>query len=71
MRDRPPFAWKQPPYEYETVKLPIDILAGGTRWREQVEAGIAPGAIVAGWRDDLDACAATLAPHRHPGYAHG
>ncbi len=23
------FAWKQPPYEYETEKLPIDILAGG------------------------------------------
>ena len=22
------FAWKQPPYEYEEVKLPIDILAG-------------------------------------------
>jgi uncharacterized protein YbbC (DUF1343 family) len=31
------FAWRQPPYEYETVKLPIDILAGGTRVREIVE----------------------------------
>lgn len=26
--DAPGFAWKLPPYEYETVKLPIDILAG-------------------------------------------
>jgi uncharacterized protein YbbC (DUF1343 family) len=31
------FAWKQPPYEYETVKLPIDILAGGEQWRRDVE----------------------------------
>jgi uncharacterized protein YbbC (DUF1343 family) len=23
------FAWKQPPYEYETEKLPIEILLGG------------------------------------------
>ena len=23
------FAWKQPPYEYETNKLPIEILLGG------------------------------------------
>jgi hypothetical protein len=23
------FQWKQPPYEYETEKLPIEILLGG------------------------------------------
>jgi uncharacterized protein YbbC (DUF1343 family) len=23
------FAWKQPPYEYETEKLPIEVLLGG------------------------------------------
>jgi hypothetical protein len=23
------FAWKQPPYEYEREKLPIEILLGG------------------------------------------
>jgi uncharacterized protein YbbC (DUF1343 family) len=26
---RDQFAWKQPPYEYETEKLPIEILLGG------------------------------------------
>ncbi|MBI2822240.1 MAG: DUF1343 domain-containing protein [Acidobacteria bacterium] len=32
------FAWKQPPYEYETEKLPIDILFGTARLREMVES---------------------------------
>jgi uncharacterized protein YbbC (DUF1343 family) len=35
------FAWKQPPYEYEEIKLPIDILAGTDRLRKDIEA----------WRD--------------------
>jgi len=29
--------WKQPPYEYEYHKLPIDILAGGPALREAVD----------------------------------
>lgn len=32
------FEWKQPPYEYEEVKLPIDILAGTDRLRKDIEA---------------------------------
>jgi len=35
------FAWKQPPYEYEEINLPIDILAGSNRLRKDIEA----------WRD--------------------
>ncbi len=31
------FAWRQPPYEYEAVKLPIDILTGGTSVREAID----------------------------------
>jgi uncharacterized protein YbbC (DUF1343 family) len=31
------FAWKQPPYEYEHEKLPIDVIAGGTWVREWCE----------------------------------
>jgi len=31
------FAWKQPPYEYEEIKLPIDILAGTDRLRKEIE----------------------------------
>jgi uncharacterized protein YbbC (DUF1343 family) len=46
------FAWRQPPYEYEHDKLPIDILAGSSQLREQVEAGTAPADIAARWRLD-------------------
>ena len=59
------FAWKQPPYEYETVKLPIDILAGGTRWREQVEAGLTPWQMKSGWLEELRAFADLTEAHRH------
>jgi uncharacterized protein YbbC (DUF1343 family) len=35
------FAWKQPPYEYEFHKLPIDILLGnGTFRKEFIESSI-------------------------------
>lgn len=33
------FAWRQPPYEYETEKMPIDILAGTDRLRRDIENG--------------------------------
>ena len=39
------FAWRQPPYEYETVKLPIDILSGGTELREAIDAGLTPDSL--------------------------
>ncbi len=31
------FAWKQPPYEYEIEKMPIDILAGTDKLRKDIE----------------------------------
>jgi uncharacterized protein YbbC (DUF1343 family) len=46
------FGWKAPPYEYETVKLPFDILAGHSRWREMLEAGANPRDLQAAWRPD-------------------
>ena len=33
------FSWKQPPYEYETEKMPVDILAGTDRLRKDIENG--------------------------------
>jgi uncharacterized protein YbbC (DUF1343 family) len=33
------FVWKQPPYEYEFEKMPIDILAGTDRLRRDMEKG--------------------------------
>lgn len=32
------FKWKQPPYEYEEINMPIDILAGSKRLRKDIEA---------------------------------
>jgi uncharacterized protein YbbC (DUF1343 family) len=46
------FAWRQPPYEYEHEKLPIDILWGSSALREQIEAGVPVAEIGAGWRED-------------------
>jgi uncharacterized protein YbbC (DUF1343 family) len=46
------FAWRQPPYEYEHDKLPIDILAGSDVLRRQIESGLTPPAIADTWRND-------------------
>ncbi len=43
------FAWRQPPYEYEHTKMPIDILAGSSELREQVDAGISARDIARSW----------------------
>jgi uncharacterized protein YbbC (DUF1343 family) len=49
------FAWRQPPYEYEHEKLPIDILAGSGALRRQIESGMSPTAYADSWRDDEEA----------------
>jgi uncharacterized protein YbbC (DUF1343 family) len=49
------FAWREPPYEYEHHKLPIDILAGSDVLRRQIESDTPLGAIAASWRDDEQA----------------
>ena len=49
------FAWRQPPYEYEHDKMPIDILAGSEALRRQIEDGVDPREIAASWRQDEDA----------------
>ncbi len=46
------FAWRQPPYEYEHDKMPIDILAGSDALRKQIEAGVPIGEIAGSWSDD-------------------
>jgi uncharacterized protein YbbC (DUF1343 family) len=49
------FAWRQPPYEYEHEKMPIDILYGSERLRETVDSGRAAQALAGEWRQDADA----------------
>lgn len=49
--------WKAPPYEYETVKLPIDILFGSDETRLAIDGGVAAREIVGAWGDSLRAFA--------------
>ena len=49
------FAWRQPPYEYETVIPPIDILSGSDRLRRQLDDEVPYAAIADGWAAGLDA----------------
>jgi uncharacterized protein YbbC (DUF1343 family) len=44
------FAWRDPPYEYEHDKMPIDILAGSPVLREQIERQVPLEEIAASWR---------------------
>ncbi|MEO6237367.1 MAG: DUF1343 domain-containing protein, partial [Vicinamibacterales bacterium] len=47
--------WRDPPYEYETVKPPIDILYGTDRLRCGIDAGQTAASISADWPRDEDA----------------
>jgi uncharacterized protein YbbC (DUF1343 family) len=49
------FEWRQPPYEYEHEKLPIDILAGSASTRQQIEAGIPAADIARSWEPGVAA----------------
>lgn len=46
------FQWKQPPYEYETEKLPIDILTGSERVRTEIEKGLSTDRMEEWWREE-------------------
>ena len=39
------FEWRQPPYQYEPVKLPFDILSGSSELRQHIEANRTLGEI--------------------------
>ena len=49
------FAWRPPPYEFETQKLPIDILLGSTRVRQMIEAESSLREMQASWQRELAA----------------
>lgn len=48
------FAYKEPPYEYEYEKLPMDLILGDRMVRERIEQGIAIEELESGWRRGLD-----------------
>ena len=49
------FAWRDPPYEYEHTKAPIDILFGSSRLREAVEQDTPAMEIASSWAAEVDA----------------
>jgi uncharacterized protein YbbC (DUF1343 family) len=53
--DQTRFRWREPPYEYESEKLPIDILAGSSELREQIEHGVRAREIAASWKPGIAA----------------
>jgi uncharacterized protein YbbC (DUF1343 family) len=49
------FHWRDPPYEYERTKMPIDILYGSAALREGLEAGVSAQELARGWEHDVEA----------------
>ncbi|OGP71036.1 MAG: hypothetical protein A2Z73_00420 [Deltaproteobacteria bacterium RBG_13_60_28] len=47
------FAWRQPPYEYETERLPIDLLTGDAAIREGLDKGTPVPDLEASWQKEL------------------
>jgi len=55
--------WRDPPYEYETEKPPIDILWGHDGLRRGVDAGDGPDTILAAADEEVAAFSAAVAPY--------
>jgi uncharacterized protein YbbC (DUF1343 family) len=47
------FEWRNPPYEYEYDKMPIDLLCGGREIPKLIESGAGPEAIRRAWYEDV------------------
>jgi uncharacterized protein YbbC (DUF1343 family) len=54
-QDPKAFAWREPPYEYETVKRPFDILCGTDGIRRAIEKGVSPKRLAPGWAKEASA----------------
>ena len=54
-QDRARFAWRDPPYEFEHVKRPFDILCGTDAVRRLIESGASPRRLQPEWRRALAA----------------
>jgi uncharacterized protein YbbC (DUF1343 family) len=58
------FAWKEPPYEYVTDRLPIDVLLGDPAVRAALENGSSLVALERSWRREIDAFRRESLPFR-------
>jgi uncharacterized protein YbbC (DUF1343 family) len=48
------FQWKQPPYEYEQERMPIDLLIGDQALRQALEDGTEIDILEASWQEGLE-----------------
>ena len=48
------FKWKEPPYEYETERMPIDLLIGDRAIRRGLESGTPIPELEVGWQEELE-----------------
>jgi uncharacterized protein YbbC (DUF1343 family) len=48
------FSWKEPPYEYEFHKQPIDLIIGDPRIRKELEKMVPIDTLAGSWADDLN-----------------
>ena len=54
LHHRTAFKWKQPPYEYETQRLPIDLIIGDRSIRERLENLESIDQIIESWQPKLN-----------------
>jgi uncharacterized protein YbbC (DUF1343 family) len=47
------FAWRDPPYEYERVRPPLDVLCGTDRVRRCLDAGRSPRTLLPSWKEEM------------------
>jgi len=57
------FAWKQPPYEYEYKKKPIDMIMGNTTLRRGLESGKSLPLMREGWLPELESYVSWRRPY--------
>jgi uncharacterized protein YbbC (DUF1343 family) len=57
------FQWRNPPYEYENKRLPIQILSGGTEIPDMISRQIPIEQIRKSWKRDVDAFLRLRAKH--------
>jgi uncharacterized protein YbbC (DUF1343 family) len=57
------FSWRNPPYEYEEEKIPIDLLTGDDSLREAIEQGRDINQLEESWKEELDQFREMAQPH--------
>lgn len=57
------FGWKQPPYEYEFEKLPMDLILGSQDLRKAIQKGVFPQHLTQSWEEECRSFTALARPH--------